>query len=99
MATAAYAQIGNDFLDRLLDRNAIDPELYIKHYDAPFTEKLLLDYQKRQQQMAEGNMPEAPMQVPGADQQQAAMATNILRDPNTQMFTRNAPNQPFTEIS
>lgn len=98
MSTAAYAQLGNDFLDRLFDKGALPPELYIKHYDAPMVDQLLVEFQKQREQMADGTMPEGPLQVPNANQQQAAMATQALRQPGTQLYTRRQPDSPLTQV-
>ena len=95
MSTAAYAQLGNDFLDKLFDRQAIDPMTYIRHYDAPFVDQLLVELQNQQQQMENGQMSEQPIQVPGANQAQSLMASELLKGEG-QLFTRKSPGQPLT---
>jgi aspartate/methionine/tyrosine aminotransferase len=40
-SSAAFLQLGNEMLDRLLEMQAIDVRTYLKNYDAPFAEKLL----------------------------------------------------------
>lgn len=94
-ASAAFFQMGNEILQQLFDKNAIDVRTYLKNLDAPFTDKILADIDNYMGQIQQGQMPTGPVQVPGADQQQAAMATQLLQGPG-QLFTRKSPNQPLT---
>ena len=94
-SSAAYIQRINEFLDRLYDKNAIDTRLYIKNYDAPGADKILVDYDNYMQQMQQGQMPAAPVQVPGANQQAAQQATLALMA-DGQMFTRQQPGARLT---
>lgn len=94
-ASAAFFQMGNDILQQLFDKNAIDVRTYLKNLDAPFTDKILADIDSYMGQVQQGQIPTGPVQVPGADQQQAAMATQLLQGPG-QLFTRKSPNQPLT---
>lgn len=94
-ASAAFFQMGNEILQQLFDKNAIDVRTYLKNLDAPFTDKILADIDQYMGQVQQGQMPAGPVQVPGADQQQAAMATQLLQGPG-QLFTRKSPNQPLT---
>lgn len=94
-ASAAFYQMGNEVLNMLWESKAIDVRTYLKNLDAPFTDKLLQDIDNYEQQVMAGQMPGAPVQVPGADQQQAQLATQLLNGPG-QLYTRNAPDQPFT---
>ena len=91
-SSAAYQQLGNEFLDKLFDKGAIDPRTYIKHYDTPFADKLLVDYDAQMEQAQQQGI---PLQVPGADQQLAAQATQALQG-NGQLYTRQQPGQPLT---
>ena len=94
-SSAAYIQRINEFLDRLYDRGAIDTRMYIKNYDAPGSDKILVDYDKYMQQVQQGQVPGAPVQVPGADQQAAQQATQALMG-GGQMFTRKQPGERLT---
>ncbi len=94
-SAAAYIQRFNDFLDRLFDRNAIDTRMYIKNYDTPGADKILVEYDNYMQQLQQGQQPEQPVQVPGADQQAAGQATQALMG-GGQLFTRQQPNTPLT---
>ena len=94
-SSAAFLQMGNEMLDRLLDARLIDTRMYLKNYDAPFAEKLLQDYDNYIQQQQQGTPPAAPVQVPGADQNAAAMAQQALLS-DGQLYTRSSPNQPLT---
>ena len=94
-SSAAYIQRINEFLDRLYERGAIDTRMYIKNYDAPGADKILVDYDNYMQQLAEGGSPAAPVQVPGANQQKAQMATQALQA-DGQMFTRQQPGARLT---
>lgn len=93
-SSAAYLQLGNEMLDRLLEFG-LDPRIYLKHYDAPFTEKILQDWDSYQNQIQQGQMPQAPVQVPGADQQKSQMAMQALMG-NGQLYTRQGAGQPLT---
>lgn len=94
-SSAAYIQRINEFLDRLYDRGAIDTRMYIKNYDAPGSDKILVDYDNYMQQVQQGQMPAAPVQVPGANQQAAQQATQALMG-GGQMFTRKQPGERLT---
>ena len=94
-SSAAYIQRINDFLDRLFERGAIDTRMYIKNYDAPGADKILVEYDNYMQQVAGGGSPAAPVQVPAADQQKAQMATQAFRN-GGQMFARQQPGAPLT---
>lgn len=94
-SSAAFLQLGNEMLDRLLQMQKIDIRTYLKNYDAPFSEKLLQDYDNYMSQLQQGQMPSGPVQVPGADQQQAAEASRLMQGEG-QLFTRSAPGQPLT---
>ena len=94
-ASAAYVQLGNEMLDRLFELGAIDVRTYLKHYEAPGVEKILQDFDNYVGQVKNGQVPAAPVQVPGADQGQADMATQALRG-GGQLFTRQAPGQRRT---
>ena len=84
-------------LDRLLQMGLLDTRSYLKNYDAPFADKLLQDYDNYMQQIQQGQQPVAPPQVPGANQQQAQLAAQIMQQPGGQLFTRQSPNQQFTQ--
>lgn len=94
-ASAAFFQMGNEILQQLFNKNAIDVRTYLKNLDAPFTDKILADIDSYMGQIQQGQMPTGPVQVPGANQQQAAIATQLLQGPG-QLFTRKSPNQPLT---
>ena len=96
-SSAAYLQLGNEMLDRLLQMGLLDTRSYLKNYDAPFADKLLQDYDNYMQQLQQGQQPVAPPQVPGANQQQARLAAQIMQQPGGQLFTRQSPNQQFTQ--
>ena len=98
LSAAAYAQLGNEFLDRLFEKGALPPDLYVKYYDAPMVDQLTVEFQKQREQMADGSIPYGPLQVPDANQAQAAMATQAMHDENTQIFTRQQPGAPLTAI-
>jgi len=69
--------------------------MYIKNYDAPGADKILVEYDNYMQQVQQGQMPAAPVQVPGADQQTSQMATQALMG-DGQMFTRQQPGSRLT---
>lgn len=94
-SAAAYIQRFNDFLDRLFDRNAIDTRMYIKNYDTPGADKILVEYDNYMQQLQQGQQPGQPVMVPGADQQAAQQATQALMA-GGQLFTRQQPKSPLT---
>lgn len=91
-SSAAFLQMGNEMLDRLLQMQAIDVRTYLKNYDAPYADKLLQDYDNYIEQMQQGQQPGAPVQVPGANQQQSQMATQLMQGEG-QLFTRQQPGQ------
>ena len=91
-ASAAFLQMGNETLDRLLQMGLIDARTYLKNYDAPFTDRLLQDYDAYMQQMQQGQMPSAPVQVPTANQQQAQLATSAMQA-GGQLLTRQPSGQ------
>jgi hypothetical protein len=97
-SSAAFLQLGNEMLDRLLQMQAIDVRTYLKNYDAPFAEKLLQDYDNYIGQLQQGQMPTGPVQVPGANQQQADLASQLMQG-GGQLFTRQAPGQPLRAAS
>lgn len=86
-ASAAFLQMGNEMLDRLLQMHAIDVRTYLKNYDSPYSEKLLQDYDNYMGQMQQGQMPAAPVQLPNANQQQASLASQLMQQ-GGQLFTR-----------
>lgn len=94
-ASAAFYEMGNQVLEMLWNSKAIDVRTYLKNLDAPFADKILQDIDAYQAQMQQGQMPASPVQVPGADQQQAAMATQLLQGPG-QLYTRQGQDKPFT---
>jgi len=94
-STAAYQQLGNQFLELLFNAGAIPARMFIKNFDAPFTDKILVEYDNYMQQLQQGQQPGAPVQVPGANQQQAQMATQALMG-NGQLFMRQQPQGPLT---
>ena len=79
----------------LLKLIAIPARMFIKNFDAPFTDKILVEYDNYMQQLQQGQQPGAPVQVPGANQQQAQMATQALMG-NGQLFMRQQPQGPLT---
>lgn len=95
-SSASYLQLGNEMLDRLLSMQAIDIRTYLKNYDAPFSEKLLQDYDAYMSQVGQGQIPAAPVQVPGADQQAVGTAMQALRA-GGQLFARESAGRPRTE--
>lgn len=94
-ASAAFLQLGNEMLDRLLQLQAIDVRTYLKNYDSPYSEKLLQDYDNYMNQLQQGQQPAMPPQIPGADQQQAAVASQLMQG-GGQLFTRQKPGAPLT---
>lgn len=97
-SSAAFLQLGNEMLDRLLQMQAIDVRTYLKNYDAPFAEKLLQDYDNYIGQLQQGQMPAQPPQVPGANQDQVNAAMNAMRN-GGQLFTRASEGAPRTQYN
>lgn len=95
-ASAAFFQMGNEILNVLFDKGAIDVRTFLKNLDAPFSDKILQDIDSYQQQVMQGQNPSAPVQVPGADQQQADLATQLLNGPG-QLYTRQ-PDESFRAV-
>lgn len=93
-SSAAFLQLGNEMLDKLLQMGVLDPRIYLKYYDAPYTERLSQDIDAYMNQLQQGQMPQQPVQVPGANQQQAALASQLMQG-GGQLFTRQAPGQPM----
>lgn len=94
-ASAAFYQMGNELLNTLFTNGAIDVRTYLKNLDAPYADKILQDIDTYMNQMQTGQTPAGPVQVPGADQQQADMATQLLNGPG-QLFTRHQPGAQLT---
>lgn len=97
-SSAAFLQLGNEMLDRLLQMQAIDVRTYLKNYDSPFSEKLLQDYDNYMNQVQQGQMPQQPVQVPGANQEQVAAAMEAMRG-GGDMFTRASQGAPRTQYN
>ena len=97
-ASAAFYQMGNEILNLLFDKGAIDVRTFLKNLDAPFSDKILQDIDNYETQLQQGQMPSAPVQVPGANQQQANLGTQLLNGPG-QLFTRQQPGQPLTAVN
>ena len=97
-ASAAFFQMGNEILNLLYDKGAIDTRVFLKNLDAPFADKILQDIDNYMGQIQQGQMPAAPVQVPGANQQQAQLATQLLNGPG-QLFTRQSPGAPLTSAA
>ena len=95
-ASAAYMQLGNEMLDKLLERG-LDIRTYLKNYDSPMSEKLLQDFDSYMAQVQQGQQPGTPVQVPDANQQQAAMATQAMMGGGN-LYTRQSPDQPLTRV-
>ena len=95
-SSAAFLQLGNEMLDRLLQMQAIDVRTYLKNYDAPFAEKLLQDYDEYISQIQQGQMPAQPPQVPGADQSQVAAAMDAMRG-GGDFYSRASQGAPRTQ--
>ncbi len=96
-ASAAFFQMGNELLNNLFDKGAIDVRTFLKNIDAPFADKILQDIDSYMSQLQQGQQPSAPVQVPGANQQQAATAASLLQGPG-QLLTRQSPSSPFNAI-
>ena len=94
-SSAAFLQLGNEMLDRLLEMQVIDVRTYLKNYDAPFAEKLLQDYDEYVSQIQQGQMPAQPPQVPGADQSQVAAAMEAMRG-GGELYSRSSQGAPRT---
>ena len=97
-SSAAFLQLGNEMLDRLLQMQAIDVRTYLKNYDAPFAEKLLQDYDNYIGQLQQGQMPAQPPQVPGADQEQVNAAMDAMRN-GGQLYSRSSEGAPRTQYN
>ena len=97
-SSAAFLQLGNEMLDKLLNMQAIDVRTYLKNYDAPFAEKLLQDYDEYISQIQQGNMNAQPPQVPGANQQNVAAAMDAMRGGGN-IYTRQQAGAPRTETN
>ena len=93
-ASAAYMQLGNEMLDKLL-QYGLDIRTYLKHYDSPYSEKLLQDLDSYMGDVQQGQQPGAPVQVPGANLQQTQLATQLMQG-GGQLFTRQQPGQRLT---
>ena len=96
-SSAAFLQLGNEMLDKMLSLGVLDPRIYLKYYDAPFTEKLSQDINKYMNQLQAGQQPQQAVQVPGANQAQSAMASQLMQG-GGQLFTRQGAGQPFTAV-
>ncbi len=92
-ASAAYLQLGNEMLDKLLGYG-LDMRTYLKNYDSPMSEKILQDYDNYMAQVQQGQQPEQPVQVPGADQQQTKLASQLMLGAGN-LYTRSKPGQPL----
>lgn len=97
-SSAAFLQLGNEMLDRLLQMQAIDVRTYLKNYDAPFAEKLLQDYDNYIGQLQQGQMPAQPPQVPGANQEQVNAAMDAMRN-GGQLYSRSSEGAPRTQYN
>lgn len=97
-SSAAFLQLGNEMLDRLLQMQAIDVRTYLKNYDAPFAEKLLQDYDEYIAQIQQGNMNAQPPQVPGANQQQVNAAMDAMRN-GGELYSRVTQGAPRTQTN
>ena len=58
------------------------------------TGRLSQDIDTYMNQLQQGQMPQQPVQVPGANQGQAALASQLMQG-GGQLFTRSAPGQPM----
>ena len=96
-SSAAFLQLGNEMLDRMLQLGVLDPRIYLKYYDAPFTEKLSQDIDNYMGQLQQGQMPQGPVQLPGVNQAQTAMASQLMQG-NGQLFMRQAQGQPLQAV-
>ena len=94
-ASAAFYQMGNELLENLFQSKAIDVRTYLKNLDAPFADKILQDIDSYMSQVEQGQAPAAPPQVPGVNQQQTDMATQLLNGPG-QLFTRQQKGAQLT---
>ena len=97
-ASAAFYQMGNELLENLFQSKAIDVRTYLKNLDAPFADKILQDIDNYMAQVEQGQAPAAPPQVPGVNQQQTDMATQLLNGPG-QLFTRQQPGSQRTAVA
>ena len=96
-SSAAFLQLGNEMLDRLL-QVGLDPRIYLKYYDAPYTEKLSQDIDKYMSQLQQGQQPTGPVQVPNANQLQSSLASQLMQG-GGQLFTRQGSGQPFNAVA
>lgn len=78
--TPAYDMVLNDFLKELFMQGAIPVKMYIKNSNMPFKDKLLQELDNYEQQMQNGNIPNAPVQVPGVDQETANQGTSAIKN-------------------
>lgn len=96
-ASAAYLQLGNEMLDKLLERG-LDMRTYLKNYDSPYSEKILQDLDNYMAQVQQGQQPAGPVQVPGANQQQTQLASQLMLGAGN-LYTRTDPGQPLKAAS
>ena len=96
-SSAAFLQLGNEMLDRLL-QVGLDPRIYLKYYDAPYTEKLSQDIDKYMSQLQQGQQPTGPVQVPNANQLQSSLASQLMQG-GGQLYTRQGSGQPFNAVA
>ena len=78
--TPAYDMVLNDFLKELFMQGAIPVKMYIKNSNMPFKDKLLQELDNYEQQMQNGNIPNAPVQVPGVNQETAEQGTSAIKN-------------------
>lgn len=97
-SSAAFLQLGNEMLDKMLELGVLDPRIYLKYYDAPYTEKLAQDIDKYMGQVQAGQIPQQPVQVPGANQAQSSLASRLMQG-GGQLYTRQGAGQPLTAAS
>lgn len=97
-SSAAFLQLGNEMLDKMLELGVLDPRIYLKYYDAPYTEKLSQDIDKYMSQLQQGQLPQQPVQVPGANQEQSSLASQLMQN-NGQLYMRPGKGQPMRAVS
>ena len=97
-SSAAFLQLGNDMLDKMLELGVLDPRIYLKYYDAPYTEKLSQDIDKYMSQLQQGQVPQQAVQVPGANQEQSSLASQLMQG-GGQLYVRPGQNQPLRAAS
>jgi hypothetical protein len=95
-ASAAYLQLGNEMLDKLLERG-LDMRTYLKNYDSPYSEKILQDLDAYMAQVQNGQQQGQPVQVPGANRQQAQLASQLMLGAGN-LYTRTQPGQPLQAV-